>query len=342
MHMADALLSPAVGTTFWAGSLGIIAYCSKRLKNDINEKMVPLMGVLAAFIFAGQMINFTIPGTGSSGHIGGGMILAILLGPSAAFIAIASVLTIQSLFFADGGILALGCNIWNMGVYPCFIAYPLIYRTITRRDKTPGRIMIASMLSVIVALGLGSFSVVLQTLLSGRSELPFAAFAALMLPVHLAIAVGEGFITGGFVNYVRSVRPEIFDIVEGTGKLRESFSMKKVLISISILVIITGGILSWFASTHPDGLEWSIEKIYGAAELPGHENGIVPKLKAIQEKTAILPDYDFVGKETAGTEKSWPAVNAGASVSGLLGSALVMGLIIVFGFGIRIFKKITN
>lgn len=80
MHMADALLSPAVGATFWAGSLGLIAYCAKRLKESIHERIVPLMGVLGAFIFAAQMISFTIPGTGSSGHIGGGMILAILLG----------------------------------------------------------------------------------------------------------------------------------------------------------------------------------------------------------------------------------------------------------------------
>jgi cobalt/nickel transport system permease protein len=81
MHMADALLSPAVGGAMWAGTLGTIVYSAKKLKEKMDEKMIPLMGVLGAFIFAGQMINFTIPGTGSSGHIGGGMLLAILLGP---------------------------------------------------------------------------------------------------------------------------------------------------------------------------------------------------------------------------------------------------------------------
>jgi len=83
MHMADALLSPAVGATFWAGTLGVISYCSKKLKENPDEKLIPLMGVLGAFIFAAQMINFTIPGTGSSGHLGGGIILAIILGPYA-------------------------------------------------------------------------------------------------------------------------------------------------------------------------------------------------------------------------------------------------------------------
>src|SRR5512140_2080951 len=152
MHMADALLSPSVGATFWAGALGAIAWCARRLREGIDEKMVPLMGVLGAFIFAAQMINFTIPGTGSSGHLGGGMILAVILGPHAAFIVMASVLTVQALFFADGGLLALGCNIWNLGIYPCFIAYPLIYKPLTKGAAGRTRILVASLISSVVAL----------------------------------------------------------------------------------------------------------------------------------------------------------------------------------------------
>jgi len=118
MHMADALLSPAVGATMWAGSMAAIGYSSRKLKENIDNRTIPLMGVLGAFIFAAMMINFTIPGTGSSGHLGGGMILAVILGPYAAFLVMASVLIVQALFFADGGLLALGCNIWNLGIYP--------------------------------------------------------------------------------------------------------------------------------------------------------------------------------------------------------------------------------
>jgi cobalt/nickel transport system permease protein len=128
MHMADALVSPAVGGVFWAAAAGTIAFCSARVRKGLDDRKVPLMGVLGAFVFAAQMINFTIPATGSSGHLGGGLLLAILLGPSAAYLTIASVLMIQSLFFADGGLLALGCNIFNLGVFPAFIAYPLIYK----------------------------------------------------------------------------------------------------------------------------------------------------------------------------------------------------------------------
>src|SRR5512133_282897 len=139
MHMADALISPAVGGTFWVASAAGLAFSARKLKENADENRIPLMGVLAAFIFAAQMINFTIPGTGSSGHLGGGMILAILLGPWAGFLAMASVLTVQALFFADGGLLALGCNIFNLGVFTCFIAYPLVYRRLAGTSPGSGR-----------------------------------------------------------------------------------------------------------------------------------------------------------------------------------------------------------
>jgi cobalt/nickel transport system permease protein len=151
MHMADALLSPSVGTTLWAGTAVVGRYASKKLKERIDDRMIPLMGVLGSFIFAAQMINFTIPGTGSSGHLAGGMILAIILGPQAAFLVMASVLTVQALFFADGGLLALGCNIWNMGVYPCYLVYPFIYKPLVGDSKSPGRILVASVVSVVLA-----------------------------------------------------------------------------------------------------------------------------------------------------------------------------------------------
>ena len=141
MHMADALISPAVGGTMWAASAGLIAYCSKKVRDDVDDIKIPLMGVAGAFIFAAQMINFTIPGTGSSGHLGGAMILAVLLGPYAAFLTMASILTVQALFFADGGLLALGCNIFNLGFFPCFIAYPFIYKLIVGEKPVKNRII---------------------------------------------------------------------------------------------------------------------------------------------------------------------------------------------------------
>ena len=104
----------------------------------------------------------------------------------------ASVLTVQALFFADGGLLALGCNIWNLGVYPCYLVYPLIYKPLAGGGKTAGRILGASVVSAALALQLGAFSVVLETLLSDKSELPFGTFLLMMQPIHLAIGIVEG------------------------------------------------------------------------------------------------------------------------------------------------------
>jgi len=346
MHMSDALLSPAVGATFWAGTIGTIAYCSKKISENSDEKIIPLMGVTGAFIFAAQMINFSIPGTGSSGHLGGGMILSIPLGPYAAFIVMASVLTIQALFFADGGLLALGCNIWNLGIYPCFIAYPLIYKPLVQKEMTPKRIMVASMVSAIVALQLGAFSVVLETLLSGRSELPFTTFILLMQPIHLAIGIVEGFVTAGVINYVKAARPELLESVVESTPLSPGIKIKKIVLTLLAVSVIVGGIVSWFASSYPDGLEWSIEKVYGKPELPEQETGIVALLRAIQEKTAFLPDYTFKKKETPGEQETpadgvnaWPNVETGTSISGILGSIMMFGLIILVGFGIKAIRK---
>ena len=339
MHMADALLSPTVGGAMWAGTLGTIIYCARKLKEKMDERMIPLMGVLGAFIFAGQMINFTIPGTGSSGHIGGGMLLAILLGPYAAFLVIASVLMVQALFFADGGLLALGANAWNLGIYPCFIAYPLIYRTIVRQKMSPRRITIAAILSVVIGLQLGALSVVLETKMSGITELPLSTFLFLMQPIHLAIGLIEGFATAGIVIYVRTLRPDIVDDLEGVKTLSSGRSLKKVFIVMAVLAVIIGGALSWFASTYPDGLEWTIEKIYGKPEITKKENPIKDSLSKLQEKTAVLPDYSLPSKVKQESKPAWPAVDSGTSLSGIIGAITVLGLIFLFGIGIKIMRR---
>ena len=117
MHMADALVAPAVAATMYACSTVAGGYSVKKVRLENDPKKIPVMGVMGAFVFATQMINFTIPGTGSSGHLCGGMMLSALLGPFAGFLTMIGVLLIQCLMFADGGLLALGCNIFNMGFY---------------------------------------------------------------------------------------------------------------------------------------------------------------------------------------------------------------------------------
>lgn len=301
------------------------------------------MGVMGAFVFASQMINFTIPATGSSGHIGGGMLLAAILGPYAAFLAMASILTVQALFFADGGLLALGCNIWNLGIYPCFLIYPLVYKPIAGDGTSANRISVAAILSVIIALQLGAFSVVLETLLSGKTELPFGTFVLMMQPIHLAIGLVEGIATAGIISYVKNARPEILEATSLSRPLHAGISIKNVLVAFVVLAMITGGALSWFASTYPDGLEWSIEKVTGKGELEEATQGIAPALKDIQEKTAFLPDYGFkpAANEPSNENEApaWPGIEAGTTVSGIIGGTIVLLFILMIGFGIRLFKK---
>jgi cobalt/nickel transport system permease protein len=337
MHMADALISPAVGGTMWVAPASLIGYCSKKIKEDIDDRKIPLMGVLGAFIFSAQMINFTIPATGSSGHLGGGMILAILLGPYAAFLTMASVLTVQALFFADGGLLALGCNIFNLGFFPCFVAYPLIYKMIVKENPTSKTLAIGATLSAIAGLQLGAFFVVLQTVFSGISELPFSTFVMLMQPIHLAIGVVEGLTTAAVVIFVWNSRPEILQpaLSSQTGS---TSSIQKVLIGFIVATMFVGGTLSWFASAHPDGLEWAMFKTAGVEELEAPEKGIHSSLAAVQEKTAFLPDYGFKKTDMHGSDEgqeAWPAVNPGTSVSGFVGGLLTLLMAGCIGFIVK-------
>jgi len=340
MHMADALISPAVGGGMWAATAATLAYCAKKVTQAIDDRKVPLMGVLGAFIFAAQMINFTIPGTGSSGHLGGGMILTVLLGPFAAFLVTASVLTVQALFFADGGLLALGCNIFNLGFFPAFIAYPFIFKPLLGGNPTAGRLSLASIAAAIVGLQLGAFGVVLETGFSGISELPFSTFVLIMQPIHLAIGVVEGLVTAAVLSFVWKARPEVMEIASGHQPIGQ-IPMKKVLLGLGIAAVFTGGVLSWFASAKPDGLEWSMLKVSGKEELAGRI-GVHHTLGALQKKTAFLPDYGFKKPEHEGAAAegaakeeaapAWPAPDAGTTTSGIVGGLLTLLVAVAIGF----------
>lgn len=312
MHMADALVSPAMAGTMYAASAAAAAYSVKKVKIDDLDKKIPVMGVMGAFVFAAQMINFTIPGTGSSGHLCGGMLLSAVLGPHAGFLTMIAVLAIQCLMFADGGLLALGCNVWNMAFYGCFVGGFLIWKAMTGRKMTRGRIMAASVIGCMAGLQLGAFSVTVETLLSGITELPFAVFLGMMQPIHLAIGLVEGLITAAVLVFVYEARPEI--LTEHTGKAGR-MSRKAAVAVLAVLALVIGGAVSLFASGNPDGLEWSMEKVAGTAELAA-EGGIYQAAERIQEITAFLPDYAFKYSDSA----------AGTSFSGIAGGVIVLAV----------------
>lgn len=304
------------------------------------------MGVLGAFIFAAQMINFTIPATGSSGHLGGGLILAILLGPYAAFLTVASVLVVQAFFFADGGLLALGCNFFNLGFFPAFIAYPFVYKKIVSSTPSPATIWVASMAAAIIGSQLGAFGVVMETVLSGISSLPFSTFAIIVQPIHLAIGVVEGLVTASVISFVYKAKPEIIQTAP-IGR----FPIRGIALGFLAVTLLMGGVVSRFASEQPDGLEWSITKVTGQKEPKGSEQGLHGALAALQKNLSFLPHYSFK-KTTAVTPAVVPASLAvrqeqkpagkksegsrpGSALSGIVGGALTLGLSLLIGFMLK-------
>jgi cobalt/nickel transport system permease protein len=312
----------------WAVSAGTIAFAVTKIAGrkretqgafdtPFDEKKIPLMGIMGAFVFAAMMLNFTIPGTGSSGHICGGVLLSALLGPAAGIVTLASVLLIQCLFFADGGLLAYGCNVFNMGITGAVLAYTFIFRPIVSRGMSKRRITIASVAACTVGLVAGAFCVVLETMASGITELPFTTFILLMLPIHFAIGFVEGLVTAAVLCFVQQARPELLEATMHNKQVAAAVPMKKVLITFGVLAVVAAGLLSWFASTHPDGLEWSIKSITGSTELQRPELGA-----AIVDKTAIFPDYAF--KTDDGAQISPADARAGTTLSGLVGGILTL------------------
>ena len=332
MHMADALLSPVVAGAMYVASGTVAGRSVAKLRKDEDTSKLPTMAVASALVFAGQMINYTIPGTGSSGHLCGGMMLSALLGPYAGFLSMVVILTIQCLFFADGGLMALGANCWNMAFYGCFVGYYLIWKPIMGsswfssmepKKATRLKIIVASIIGCVVTLQLGAFSVVLETTLSGITELPFSAFVALMQPIHLAIGLVEGLITAAVLVYVFESRPELLQDIEATGtEFENKSSLKATLAVLAIVVVFVGGGLSLFASSNPDGLEWAL---FGNAEEGYSENmgldeddfgvssDVADTAAEVQEQTALLPDYAFPDNDSP----------AGTSFSGIVGSLMV-------------------
>lgn len=298
MHVSDALISPPVAIAGGALACSLIAIAAKKMKDDQRPDIVPLMGVLGAFVFAAQMINFSIPGTGSSGHLIGGILLSAILGPWCAFITLCSILIVQCLIFADGGLLALGCNIFNMAATSCLIAYPLIYKPIVKNSLSPAKISIAAILSSIVALEIGAFAVTLETELSGITALPFKSFVVFMLPIHLVIGFIEGLVTASLLIFIAKRSPGILaseNLLSNTPE--KQHSAKPAFIFFGIVTLILATTFTIIASENPDGLEWSVEKVSGLSELASEA-----------PPTAFMPDYD-------------------SGFAGIIGAVIVMALL---------------
>lgn len=291
MHMSDALVSTPVALTGVAIAAGLLATGGKEIKQRDNTSIIPLMGVLGAFVFAAQMINFAIPGTGSSGHVIGGVLLAAFLGPWAAFITLASVLIIQCLVFADGGLLALGCNLINMGAMTTLVAYPFVYKPIVGKSVNPWRITLGAILACTVGLELGAVLVTFETMLSGVSALSWQSFLSIMCLIHLPIGIAEGVATAAVLAFVAKTRPDLL-IHENRSKLSRK-TIGRAVLWFAVATVVIAGVVVWFASSEPDGLEWSIANLAGVEELEQEHPTVVSIIAGnISNSTSIMADYE--------------------------------------------------
>jgi cobalt/nickel transport system permease protein len=180
----------------------------------------------------------------------------------------------------------------------------------------------------------GAGCVVLQTTASGIAELPFRTFLLVMLPIHLAIGIGEGLATAAVVSFVYRARPAVFAVNQADDA---RVDIKPVLAGLVVASVLVGGALSWFASSHPDGLEWSISNVSSSGELSGGEAGMHRALSELQEKTSFLPDYGFKGaaENETGGEPAASVVNLGTSTAGLVGGTLTLAVVFLTGLAAR-------
>ncbi|MEH1822071.1 MAG: energy-coupling factor ABC transporter permease [Nostoc sp.] len=306
MHIPDGFVSvPVAGATGLASAAALfIAF--GRSQETFGSRRAPILGLTTAFIFAAQMINFPVAG-GTSGHLLGGTLAAIVLGsPWAATLAMSTVFVIQAVLFADGGITALGANILNMGLVGIWVGW-LLYQPLQRLlGGSRGRLPLAAGIAAAISVVAASIACAIELAISGTIPLNIGLPA--MAGVHILIGIGEGLITGGVLSYLVKVRP---DLLPG-----EQPQLQKWLVPV-VSIFLIAGVLSLFASTWPDGLDSVAEKYrFKDKEAP------------VVEIPTPLADYKVKGLDG----------KISTSIAGLLGS----GVCFAVAFGIANVVKPKN
>lgn len=292
-HMANELLSvPVAGVTLAAAALMLVV-AAKLASRRLDAERLPLMGVIGAFVFAAQMINFPLPGLpGVSGHLGGAVLLAILVGPSSAVVTMTAILVIQCLLFQDGGLLALGCNVVNMAVVPAVCGYA-VYRLVLgeARSAPARRQYIAAYTAALAGVTAGAMLVPLEVHVSGVLRVPLWSFLAVVTGVHVVIAAAEGAVTFAVIAFIRHTRPAVLGLDAPTARPR--ISRKALAGTVLATAVLLASVVSGFAAADPDGLEWSTEHashagVTGAVE---NDSAVVENVETWQGAWAPMSDY---------------------------------------------------
>lgn len=300
LHIPDGFLTTPVALMGWLLTLLLVAYALRQTRDQLGERQVPLLGVLAAFIFAAQAINFPVAG-GTSGHLLGGALAAIVLGPWAAVLVMTAVIALQGLLFQDGGLLVMGWNIMNMGVLTAFTGY-LAYLLIKRiLGATQSSLLVAGVVGAWLSVEVGAIATAIQLAVSGTSPLHIALPA--MAGVHALIGIGEALITVGALTLIARSRPDILDQGAKAGGMASA-----AWVTTGLVIALVVATFSFAASPAPDGLERVAE-----------DQGFLAL--ASDPLYNILPDYTipFVTDET---------------LSGIL--AVVLGTLLVFAIALGV------
>lgn len=294
MHIPDGFLSVVVSIVLWIVSVILIGIALRKTNQALGSRQVPLMGVLAAAIFAGQMLNFSVSG-GTSGHLLGAAIASILLGPWPAVLVMTSVVAVQAILFQDGGILALGANIFNMAIVGVFVSYAVYTLLIGLFKKTSWGLFVSGFLAAWTSIFIASLGCALELAVSGTSPANIAVPA--MGAIHAIIGVGEGLITVGSLAFLFAARKDLLNL----GEARPAGD--KGIIAGGMVIAILLAVFSPLASSHPDGLEWVAE-----------QHGFLEAAKDAFYQ--IIPDYTMPGI----SDPAMATIAAG-----------IIGVIIVFG-----------
>lgn len=314
MHIRDGILSPEVCAVTGLIGLAAVGYSLRKLRTDLEDRSVPLTGMLAAVVFAAQMVNFPLIGLPVSGHLLGGVLSAVILGPWAGCLAMALVLIVQAVLFNDGGLLSLGANIVNMGVIGAwggYAVYSLIRKCLGSKSisAVPAAV-IAAWVSVLAAAAVFCIEFSLST--SSR-EFSLRGVFTLMVFYHALIGVGESLITGGVLSFLLARRPELFASPQSSGAVS---NVGRFAVSGLVAALAVSAFLAPFKSDFPDGLD-------KVAEASGF------KSLEIQKDGPLLNDYEIPVPDVG----IWPAM--ATSLAGLLGTCVVFATALALGKAAR-------
>ncbi len=295
MHIPDGFLSVPTAVILWAVAITFIALALRKVNQSFDDRKLPLMGVLAAAIFAGQMLNFSVTG-GTSGHLLGAAIATILVGPWAATLVMTSVVSVQALFFQDGGLLALGANLVNMGVIGVWVSYAIYTSLRKLLGAKSWALFVSAATAAWTSIFIASLACALELAVSGTSPVNIAVPA--MGGIHALIGLGEALITVGALAFVYSARRDLLSEPRSDARSERTVWIGGLLVAVALAVI------SPLASAHPDGLEWVAEQqnFLSLARGPFYE---------------LLPDYTIPGISNAAVS---------TILAGVVGLAIVAGV----------------